>query len=310
MTYEGPNGLRVKSLKEAWTVYDEATREATREASRKASREAVQVGRAHKSLRKHGSPAVAAPRASIPHSSRNGDTFSCDTFWHAAAPAAPGENQPAATAPVAALSSSLGGMVIAPAADTRAPRSFLQNLVPAVSKQKRLARLEAATWACVGRLAPWDGNNRNLVLARLQEIGWWAVPGSSMLLFGSTACELHADGADLDLTLIPQPHAQHLPSYVEQQALVRHLAVAFQSFQASGEFMQVEAVDRARVPILKLQHRASGLQCDISIGNRLAVQKTRLLHAYVRLDQRVRPLCLIVKHCVPHTAAALAHAHR
>ena len=162
-----------------------------------------------------------------------------------------------------------------------------------------LARLEAAAWTCVERLNPWDGGNRSLLLARLQAIGWWAVPGSSMLLFGSTACELHADGADLDLTLIPHPHAQRPPLYVEQQALVRHLAVAFQSFQASGEFMQVEAVDRARVPILKLQHAASGLQCDISIGNDLAVQKTRLLHAYVRLDQRVRPLCLIVKHCAP-----------
>ena len=102
-----------------------------------------------------------------------------------------------------------------------------------------LARLEKAAWACVGRLNPRDGDNRRLVLARLQEIGLWAVPGSSMLLFGSTACDLHADGADLDLTLIPQPHAQHPPSYVEQQALVRHLAVAFQPGQASGEFTQV-----------------------------------------------------------------------
>ena len=75
--------------------------------------------------------------------------------------------------------------------------------------------------------------------------------------------------------------------------------MAFQSFQASGEFTQVEAVHGARVPILKLQHAASGLRCDLSIGNDLAVQKTRLLHAYVRLDQRVRPLCLIVKHCAP-----------
>ena len=161
-----------------------------------------------------------------------------------------------------------------------------------------LARLEAAAWDCVERLTPRDGGKRNLVLARLQAIGWQAVPGSSMLLFGSTACELHADGADLDVTLI-QPHAQRPPSYLEQQALVRHLAVAFQSFQASGEFTHVEAVDRARVPILKLQHAASGLQCDVSIGNDLAVQKTRLLHAYVQLDPRVRPLCLIVKHCAP-----------
>ena len=68
-----------------------------------------------------------------------------------------------------------------------------------------LTRLEAAAWACVGRLNPRDGDNRRLVLGWLQSILWVAVPGSSMLLFGSTACELHAHGADLDLEAQPSP---------------------------------------------------------------------------------------------------------
>ena len=104
----------------------------------------------------------------------------------------------------------------------------------------RLTRLEAAaSWACVGRLNPRDDDSRRLVRARLQSIGWWAVPGSSMLLFGSTACGLHAHGADLDVTLLPA--GPRPPSYVEQQWFVRLLATAFQSFQASGEFTQVSA---------------------------------------------------------------------
>ena len=141
------------------------------------------------------------------------------------------------------------------------------------------------------------------MLARLQAIGAWAVPGSTMQLFGSTACELHAHGADLDVTLLPVSRPPRgPPSYVEQQLLVRHLAATFQPFQ--GEFTLVQAVEGARVPILRLHHAASGLRCDLSIGNHLAVQKTRLLHAYVQLDPRVRPLCLIVKHC-----ALPRHAH-
>ena len=91
------------------------------------------------------------------------------------------------------------------------------------------------------------------------------------------------------------------PSYPEQQALVRHLA---QVFHASGEFTLIEAIDQARVPILKLQHAASPLKCDLSIGNELAVQKTRFLHAFVLRDSRVRPLCLIVKHCAPPLTVA------
>ena len=147
------------------------------------------------------------------------------------------------------------------------------------------------------------------MLARLQAIGAWAVPGSTMQLFGSSACELHAHGADLDVTLLPVSRPPRgPPSYVEQQLLVRHLAATFQPFQ--GEFTLVQAVEGARVPILRLQHAASGLRCDLSIGNHLAVQKTRLLHAYVQLDPRVRPLCLIVKHCAPPRAATCPHARK
>ena len=171
----------------------------------------------------------------------------------------------------------------------------MKSLRPGIDNQRALKKLGAATLSCLRNLKPRDGDNRALVQARLQELGEWAVPGSTMQLFGSTACELHAHGADLDLTLQTSGPP---PSYAEQQALVRHLAQAFQPLQESGEFTLVEAIDRARVhmPILKLQHAASGLQCDVSIGNELAVRKTRLLHAYVQKDARAQSLCLIVKY--------------
>ena len=119
-------------------------------------------------------------------------------------------------------------------------------------------QLQAAAFACVKRLVPRDGGSRNQVLARLQALGEWAVPGSRTSLFGSSACELHAHGADLDVTLLPGRTTAAPPTHAEQQALVRHLAVAFQPLLASGEFTQVEAIDRARVPILKLLHAESG----------------------------------------------------
>eukprot|EP00964_Phaeocystis_antarctica_P026825 scaffold15098_cov70-Phaeocystis_antarctica.AAC.2 len=107
-------------------------------------------------------------------------------------------------------------------------------------------------------------HQKSQVLARLQALGEWAVPGSRTSLFGSSACELHAHGADLDVTLLPGRTTAAPPTHAEQQALVRHLAVAFQPLLASGEFTQVEAIDRARVPILKMLHAESGLRSAIA----------------------------------------------
>ena len=176
----------------------------------------------------------------------------------------------------------------------------MKSLRPGIDDQRALKKLAAATLSCLRNLKPRDGDKRAVVQARLQELCELAVPGSTMQLFGSTACELHAHGADLDLTLLLPLGAA--PSYAKQQEIVRHLAQAFEPLQASGEFTLIEAIDRARVPILKLQHAATGLQCDLSIGNDLAVRKTRLLHAYVLRDSRgggtsrVQSLCLLIKH--------------
>ena len=173
--------------------------------------------------------------------------------------------------------------------------------------EQAMKKLERAAASCLRNLKPRDGSNRATVHARLQELGGWMEPGATMHVFGSTACDLHAHGADLDLTMLPGPRPRW-----QQQALVRHLAEAFQPLQESGEFTLVEAIDRARVPILKLHHAESGLSCDVSFGNDLALRKTRLLHAYVlqdgvcgpgscpaRMTGRVQSLCLLVKYCAP-----------
>ena len=185
--------------------------------------------------------------------------------------------------------------------------------------EQAMKKLERAAASCLRNLKPRDGSNRATVHARLQELGGWMEPGATMHVFGSTACDLHAHGADLDLTMLPGPRPRW-----QQQALVRHLAEAFQPLQESGEFTLVEAIDRARVPILKLHHAESGLSCDISIGNDLGLRKTRLLHAYVLCDGvcgpaqsmkagevttgRVRSLCLIVKSCADRRLKPQPHS--
>lgn len=58
----------------------------------------------------------------------------------------------------------------------------------------------------------------------------------------------------------------------------------------------MQALTRARVPIVKLMDPVTGLSCDICINNVLAVVNTKLLRDYAQIDDRLRQLAFLVKH--------------
>lgn len=60
-------------------------------------------------------------------------------------------------------------------------------------------------------------------------------------------------------------------------------------------FSHVELVTTARVPIVKLVHNPTSMDCDISFKDGTAVEATRLLNVYLDLDARVRWLLAAVK---------------
>ena len=66
-----------------------------------------------------------------------------------------------------------------------------------------LVELQAAALVCVEGLVPQDGGSRSQLLARMQALGEWAVPGSRMQLFGSTACDLHTHDSGIALHVLP-----------------------------------------------------------------------------------------------------------
>nr|GMD36469.1 UTP:RNA uridylyltransferase 1 [Ipomoea batatas] len=58
----------------------------------------------------------------------------------------------------------------------------------------------------------------------------------------------------------------------------------------------VQALTRARVPIVKLMDPGTDISCDICVNNLLAVENTKLLRDYSQIDVRLRQLAFIVKH--------------
>ncbi|XP_070541843.1 poly(A) RNA polymerase GLD2-like [Ptychodera flava] len=67
-------------------------------------------------------------------------------------------------------------------------------------------------------------------------------------------------------------------------------------FRQDHRHFQRMSVIRARVPILRFTDMRSGLDCDININNATGIRNTHLLQVYAKMDWRVAPLVMVIKH--------------
>ena len=58
---------------------------------------------------------------------------------------------------------------------------------------------------------------------------------------------------------------------------------------------RVVCVPHAKVPIVKFWDPELKLACDMNVNNTLALENTRMIKTYVDIDDRVRPLAMIIK---------------
>jgi len=106
--------------------------------------------------------------------------------------------------------------------------------------------------------------------------------------FGSTATGLYFSRADLDICVLPLTASGSTPQ--PPKALY-----ALAGRLRGAGFVHIQPITHARVPIVKFVEPQSGMQCDISLSNALALRNSALLRFYSDLDPRVRPLALAVK---------------
>lgn len=59
---------------------------------------------------------------------------------------------------------------------------------------------------------------------------------------------------------------------------------------------RVICIASAKVPIVKIWDPELKLACDINVNNTLALENTRMIKTYIQIDERVRPLAMIIKH--------------
>ena len=99
--------------------------------------------------------------------------------------------------------------------------------------------------------------------------------------YGSTINSVGCTDSDLDL-------------YVDL-GLSGDTAKIAKILEKCTEFVSIEAVPHARVPIVKAVHFLSGIKCDLSFGHKANLWNTEFIRFCCLIDCRVRPLIMMVR---------------
>lgn len=59
---------------------------------------------------------------------------------------------------------------------------------------------------------------------------------------------------------------------------------------------QVICVHAKAVPIVKIWDPELQLNCDLNLNNNVALTNTQMVKTYIQIDERIRPLAMIVKY--------------
>ncbi|TKC33767.1 hypothetical protein EI555_017276, partial [Monodon monoceros] len=71
-------------------------------------------------------------------------------------------------------------------------------------------------------------------------------------------------------------------------------------FYPSAGYIERPQLIRAKVPIVKFRDKVSCVEFDLNVNNIVGIRNTFLLRTYAYLENRVRPLVLVIKKWASH----------
>eukprot|EP00871_Galdieria_phlegrea_P004891 jgi/Galph1/5402/GphlegSOOS_G4065.1 len=134
---------------------------------------------------------------------------------------------------------------------------------------------------------------REALVNRITDIVRQLWPNATVHVFGSFATNLFLPTSDIDLCILNSPEEG-------SKRELHHLANLLR--QKNNNMRRVFAIDKARVPIIKVTDRDTGLQCDICFGQREGIKNVACIRKYLRKYPPLRPLLLVIK-CFLHQHA-------
>ncbi|CAL4162798.1 unnamed protein product [Meganyctiphanes norvegica] len=139
-------------------------------------------------------------------------------------------------------------------------------------------------------------NDRNIIVADLEKYltSDYGFSGAKLQLFGSSANGFGFQNSDMDISLTFDCNPTKQP--VNRIKLIRQLADKLKRYH---KCKHVFSITNTRVPIVKFSITTRDhLEVDLSFNNALALQNTKLLATYVKIDNRVKCLGYAMKYFV------------
>ncbi|KAI1309676.1 hypothetical protein F5Y03DRAFT_69723 [Xylaria venustula] len=137
------------------------------------------------------------------------------------------------------------------------------------------------------RLQPTEAveTKRRKLVQKLEKLLNDTWPGHDIRvhLFGSSGNLLCSDDSDVDICIVT-PWKELEGVCMLADLLAKH------------GMEKVVCVASAKVPIVKIWDPELELSCDMNVNNTLALENTRMIKTYVHIDERVRPLAMIIKY--------------
>ncbi|XP_057522832.1 uncharacterized protein LOC130802780 isoform X2 [Amaranthus tricolor] len=112
--------------------------------------------------------------------------------------------------------------------------------------------------------------------------------------FGSFLMDMFNARSDLDLSINFSDKVFEADRRTKIKTL-RKFANKFYKLQKAGHITTVELILSARVPVLKVTDRGSGIDCDFSVGNRDGIAKSHIVRLISAIDERFRKLSFMIK---------------
>lgn len=145
-------------------------------------------------------------------------------------------------------------------------------------------------------LSHQEVQEREYIRQQLQELFQTRTPDCQVFLFGSSVSGVGMHGCDMDIFLDVTSDDLVLQNGHSDDKCCPVLNPVSKMLRRCNGFNNILVIKSARCPLVKFEHVQSGLKCDLSMNNRLALQNTRLIKLVCDVDPRIQALMYNVRY--------------